>query len=106
FRLGIDNDSDRNLILAMTTNAYCLLALGLIGPVLTAASQSLLPVSIPVAASPLSPTEQTIKEIKNPTPWLSWGGDFRVRNEYFNNTLTLNPDNSLAEQDYFRFRAR
>jgi hypothetical protein len=50
--------------------------------------------------------EQTIKDIKNPFPWMMWGGDFRVRNEYFNNALTLNPENPLHEQDYFRFRAR
>ncbi len=38
---------------------------------------------------PLSPIEQTIQDIKNPVPWLSWGGDIRVRNEYFNNALSL-----------------
>jgi hypothetical protein len=53
-----------------------------------------------------SGAEKTIQEIKNPAPWLNWGGDLRVRNEYFNNLLTLNPGNSLHEQDYFRFRAR
>lgn len=60
------------------------------------------------AATPpqLSPAEQTIKEIKNPTPWLSWGADLRVRQEYFDNILTLSPNNPLHEQDYFRFRTR
>ena len=28
-------------------------------------------------------------EVKNPVDWFSWGGDFRVRNEYFNNALSL-----------------
>ena len=37
---------------------------------------------------------------------MKWGGDFRVRNEYFDNLLTLSPNNKLHEQDYFRFRAR
>ena len=26
----------------------------------------------------LSSTEQTIKDIKNPVPWFSWGADFRA----------------------------
>jgi len=54
-----------------------------------------------------------IRDMKNPAPWLSWGGDLRLRNEYFNNAMTLtsdpnvNPKNaSLHEQDYFRFRGR
>jgi hypothetical protein len=67
---------------------------------------------------PLSPAEQTIYDIKNPLPWMTWGGDFRARNEYFDNliSLTPNPQQSpnpklganavLHEQDYFRFRAR
>jgi hypothetical protein len=55
---------------------------------------------------PLSPTEQTINEIKNPVSWFNWGADFRARNEYFDNILTLTPSNPLHEQDYFRFRAR
>ena len=57
-------------------------------------------------APALSPTEQTIYDIKNPFPWMTWGGDFRIRNEYFNDLLTLNPNNRLHEQDYFRFRGR
>ena len=47
-----------------------------------------------------------LQKIKQPVPWLNWGGDVRVRNEYFNNLLTLNPNKPLHEQDYFRFRAR
>jgi hypothetical protein len=57
--------------------------------------------------------EQTIKDIKNPVPWFSWGGDLRVRNEYFNNALSLSPNPSVSpifgsvhEQDYFRIRGR
>jgi hypothetical protein len=66
----------------------------------------------PPPPPPLSPTEQTIKDIKNPASWFSWGGDLRLRNEYFNNaqTLTSDPDLSpvahLHSQDYFRFRGR
>lgn len=55
---------------------------------------------------PLSPTEQTIQDIKNPFPWMNWGGDLRIRNEYFNDLLMLNPNANLHQQDYFRFRGR
>ncbi len=58
------------------------------------------------ASSTLSETEQTIQDIKNPAPWFSWGMDLRARNEYLDNTLTLDTDHPLSEQDYFRFRAR
>ena len=62
------------------------------------------------SSAPLAPTENSaesaVEKLKNPTPWLNWGADLRVRNEYFDNLLTLNPDNPLHEQDYFRFRAR
>ena len=59
-----------------------------------------------VAPAPLSSTEQAIQDIKHPTPWLSWGADLRVREEWFDNLLTLNPNNPLHEQNYLRFRAR
>ena len=58
------------------------------------------------AAPPLSSAEQLIYDLKNPFPWLSWGGDMRVRNEYFNNALSLTTANPLHSQDYFRFRGR
>jgi hypothetical protein len=94
----------------MTTKVQALTTLTLGASLLAAAAQST-PSAAQAAASPtpppaLSPTEQTIKDIKNPVPWLSWGADFRARNEYLNNTLTLNPNARLHEQDYFRFRAR
>ena len=34
--------------------------------------------------------DKLAQEIKNPIPGVNWGGDFRVRNEYFNNAITLN----------------
>lgn len=47
-----------------------------------------------------------VKRVKNPTSWLTWGADLRLRNEYFDNLLTLNPNARLHEQDYFRIRGR
>ena len=40
-------------------------------------------------AAPPSACDEYIQQIKNPLDWFSWGGDFRVRNEYFNNALSL-----------------
>ncbi len=65
------------------------------------------------AAPPPSAFDQWAKEVKNPVGWFSWGGDFRVRNEYFNDALSLTPNPAQSpqfapvhEQDYFRFRGR
>ena len=69
-------------------------------------NQSAQAMSATAPAPTLSSTEQTINDIKNPFPWLSWGMDLRLRNEYFKDLLTLNPRAPLAEQDYFRFRGR
>ena len=66
----------------------------------------------PGARARPSPAEQTIQDIKNPVSWLSWGGDLRVRNEYFNNALSLGVPNgaigfgNVHEQEYLRFRGR
>jgi len=65
------------------------------------------------AAAKPGPADDFATQIKNPVDWFSWGGDFRVRNEYFNNALSLTTDPALSplfapvhEQDYFRFRGR
>jgi hypothetical protein len=47
-----------------------------------------------------------VQETPKPAPWLVWGGDLRVRNEYFNNALTLSATTPAHEQDLFRVRAR
>jgi hypothetical protein len=66
----------------------------------------------PAPAPAPSPAEQTIQDIKNPVSWLTWGGDLRLRNEYFNNALSLGVPNgglgfgNVHENDYFRFRGR
>jgi hypothetical protein len=65
------------------------------------------------ASPPPSSAEQTIKNIKNPSPWLSWGADLRVRNEYFDNALSLGVPSgtgigfgNVHANEYMRFRAR
>lgn len=49
--------------------------------------------------------EAFLKRLKHPAPWLTWGADFRARNEYYEKIVTL-ADTALAEQDVFRFRGR
>ncbi len=63
---------------------------------------------------PLASTAQTVA-VASATPpvqaapaqpdWLTTGGDLRLRNEYFDNAVTLAPT-TLHEQDYFRVRGR
>ncbi len=60
-----------------------------------------------------SAVEEFLNQAQHPLSWLSWGGDFRIRNEYFNNALSLTTDSAISplfaplhEQDYFRFRGR
>src|SRR5215468_6149294 len=89
----------------MTTKAWSLFLLLLALPPLPAPGQTNQPL-VATAQPVLSPTEQAIQNIKHPVSWLSWGSDLRLRNEYFDNLLTLNPNNPLHEQEYFRFRAR
>lgn len=60
----------------------------------------------PPPPPPPSGIEQWIKEVKTPVSWLTWGGDFRARNEYLNNAVSLTDSDPLHEQDVFRFRAR
>lgn len=57
-------------------------------------------------AAKLSATEQWIQDAKNPAPWLSWGADLRVRDEYYDNIVTLDGDAPRHEQNVVRFRSR
>jgi hypothetical protein len=45
-------------------------------------------------------------QVKNPTSWLSWGADERLRAEGFNNAITLNEQAAGHEWDFFRYRTR
>jgi hypothetical protein len=58
------------------------------------------------SAPQVSDTEKWIQESKKPCQYFTWGGDLRIRNEYYNNALSLNPHSPVEEQDYWRFRAR
>ena len=86
------------------TQALALITLG--ATIVIAPAQT----TVPAAAAPpppaLSSTEQAIKDLKNPVSWMNWGADLRLRNEYFDNLLTLSSHNPIHEQDYFRFRGR
>ena len=106
----------------MTLKAQTLSIVALMAPLALAQAQTNKPAAAPAIAPTkpaLTPTEQTIFDIKNPTPWLNWGGDFRWRDEYMNNTPTLGSGPNLPaagaplhntdqihEQNFFRFRAR
>jgi hypothetical protein len=50
--------------------------------------------------------DDCVKEMKNPTDWFNWGADIRVRNEYYNNIVSLSPASALSEQDVVRYRGR
>jgi hypothetical protein len=92
----------------MTTKALTLTILGLAAPLLLAQAQTTPSTPSVATQAPAQPTsfEQFMKEAKNPLDWLTWGADFRVRNEYYNNIVTLNSSAPLHEQDVIRFRAR
>ena len=62
----------------------------------------------PDASSAAQPCtfDDCVKEIKKPVDWFSWGGDFRARNEYYNNIVTLDEAAPLHDQDVVRYRAR
>ncbi|MGD0260058.1 MAG: alginate export family protein [Verrucomicrobiota bacterium] len=105
----------------MTTKAQALTIIMLgatlaIAPAQTNQTTAAAPATV---APALSSTEQMIQDMKNPFPWLSWGADMRIRNEYFNNAFSLTADQNFPpggpgtspfaavhSQDYFRFRGR
>ena len=102
----------------MTTKAQALTIITLGATLVIASAQTNQTTATAPAAAPLalSSMEQMTQDIKNPFSWLNWGGDLRIRNEYFNNALSLTsakpgtPGGSafgeVHSQDYFRFRGR
>jgi hypothetical protein len=87
----------------MISKAQALTVLALASALISAQGQTAQTTS---TSPPLSSAEQVIYDLKNPFPWLSWGGDLRLRNEYYDNALSLTTQNPLHSQDYFRFRGR
>jgi hypothetical protein len=93
----------------MIIKTQVLCAITLVATVISAPAQSVGTNTITAPPLTLSPTEQEIQDIKNPFPWLSWGGDMRIRNEYFDNAESLTtspkvsiPFGALHSQDYGR----
>jgi len=62
--------------------------------------------SSPGATPSSAAAAQPLQAAPDAAPQLTWGGDLRLRNEYFNSALALNAAAPLHEQDYFRIRAR
>lgn len=60
----------------------------------------------PATSKSPSPAEQWIKRSKEPTPWMSWGAELRLREEYYNNASTLNQEATDSEFNYQRTRTR
>ena len=58
------------------------------------------------ANTPAPETDDWTDSAKHPVDWLKWGADLRLRNEYFNNAITLDQSAAFHEQDYQRYRAR
>lgn len=76
----------------MPTNTRVVTLLALAAPIAFAQAKATQPAAAtPPPPPPPSPAEQTIQDIKHPVDWMAWGGDFRVRDEYFDSVLTLDP---------------
>ncbi len=110
--------SERNLNPNPTMNrssfSFTLATLSLAAGAITAHGQSVatsvaLPPTAPPSGAPppsLSSTEQWIQDVKSPLSWFTWGGDLRIRDEYYNNIVSLSEKNPLHEQNVIRYRAR
>jgi len=98
----------------MTTKAQVLTFITLGASLVIASAQTTQTTAAAPAPPPpdLSSTEQMLQDMKNPFSWLNWGADLRIRNEYYNNALSLGsgpasgPFAPLHAQDYFRYRGR
>jgi hypothetical protein len=73
-------------------------------------AQTNAPATKPAAASPPpappSAFEKFTRDMKKPAPYLTWGADLRIRNEYLNNAITLTDAAVRHEQDVIRIRGR
>ena len=50
--------------------------------------------------------DQVVDRIKNPFAGFTWGADERMRNEYFDNAITLNEHAKGHEFEFWRYRSR
>lgn len=57
-------------------------------------------------AAPSDPLEDFITKSKNPAPWMNWGMDLRLRDEWFINSPGFNKATTTNEQHFQRYRAR
>lgn len=70
------------------------------------------PSTQPAATQPAStqpapdPIQAFIAKTKSPFPFFRWGADYRIRNEYINNALRLNKNETGHEMDWLRHRPR
>jgi hypothetical protein len=58
------------------------------------------------AAPPPNLFDKFANDAKKPVEWMNWDADLRVRNEYYDNIVSLSDKNLLHEQDVIRYRAR
>jgi len=85
----------------MRTQQCVVLALALGAGFLTVQAQTATTQTAPPQQQ--SELEEFIARSKQPTSWLSWGADLRVRDEFFNNTfMMVNPD----QYNQLRIRSR
>ncbi len=65
-------------------------------------------VETPVAEStqPVPAATDWVDKAKHPLPWLSWGFDERLRQEYLNNVFNLNEKGPNREWNFGRYRSR
>jgi len=63
-------------------------------------------ISASSAPAPAESFETFLARVKNPAPWFTWGLDLRVRNEYFDNAISLSETSVRHEQDVLRMRGR
>lgn len=66
------------------------------------------PVPAPAAKPGAAPsaTEKWLTDAKKPATWLTYGADVRVRDEYYDNIVSLTGNHPLSEQNVIRFRGR
>jgi hypothetical protein len=58
------------------------------------------------ADSETNSIDETVDAVKNPTPWMSWGADLRLREVYIGNGITFDKDAAGHEIHWQRQRAR